>query len=211
MAASQELTAQVHTIIRTAIGQYYVTKTVARGFARANIYPGSVTFIQRFGSAMNLNLHFHVVFLEGVYVDRTAQGLQPRFVKAEPPTDVDITAVVQKISHRIIRMLRRMGYLEADLDAPVATSYDPLVDDAPELARTLAASPCWDWARLLKRVFALDMARCPFCQQGTLRIIAAMTQGEVIRKILQPLKLSADPPPITAARVRQEAFAWSSA
>ena len=56
------------------------------------------------------------------------------------------------------------------------------------------ASPRWSWARLLKRVFALDMARCSFCQQGTLRIIAAITQGAVIRKILQHLKLSADPP-----------------
>jgi hypothetical protein len=27
------------------------------------------------------------------------------------------------------------------------------------------------------------MARCPFCQQGTLRMIAAITQGAVIRKI----------------------------
>src|SRR4029453_17670940 len=54
------------------------------------------------------------------------------------------------------------------------------------------------------------MARCPFCQQGTLRIIAAITQGEVIRKILQHLKLSADPPPIAAAHVRQGVFAWSS-
>jgi hypothetical protein len=54
MAASQELTAQVHTIIRTAIGQYYVNKAVTRGCERANIQPGSVTFIQRFGSAMNL-------------------------------------------------------------------------------------------------------------------------------------------------------------
>jgi hypothetical protein len=68
----------------------------------------------------------------------------------------------------------------------------------------------WSRARLLKRVFALDMARCPFCQQGSLRIIAAITQGEVIRKILCPLKLVADPPPIAPARVRQEAFAWSS-
>jgi hypothetical protein len=54
MAASQELTAQVHTIIRTTIGQYYVNKAVARGYARASLQPGSVTFLQRFGSAMNL-------------------------------------------------------------------------------------------------------------------------------------------------------------
>jgi hypothetical protein len=76
---------------------------------------------------------------------------------------------------------------------------------------TDTASPRWSWARLLKRVFALDMARCPFCQRGALRIIAAIKQGEVIRKILRHLKLAADPPLIAAARVRQEAFAWSSA
>jgi len=52
------------------------------------------------------------------------------------------------------------------------------------------------------------MATCPFCHQGTLRIIAAMTQGEVIRKILRHVKLSADPPPIAPARSRQEAFDW---
>src|SRR5262252_4154359 len=44
MAASQDLTAQVQTIIRTTIGQYYVNKAVSRGFERANIQPGSVTF-----------------------------------------------------------------------------------------------------------------------------------------------------------------------
>ncbi|MCZ6874342.1 MAG: transposase [bacterium] len=46
--------------------------------------PGAVSFIQRFGSSLNVNLHFHVVFLEGVYLDRSAAGLKPRFVKAEP-------------------------------------------------------------------------------------------------------------------------------
>src|SRR6266446_4963883 len=59
---------------------------------------------------------------------------------AEPPTDNDIAAVIQKISRRVIRTLRRLGYLEAGMDGPVATGYDPLRDDAPELARTLAAS-----------------------------------------------------------------------
>jgi hypothetical protein len=34
----------------------------------------------------------------------------------------------------------RIGYLEADIAAAVATGYDPLVDDEPELARTMAAS-----------------------------------------------------------------------
>jgi Putative transposase len=50
------------------------------------------------------------------------------------------TAVVQNIRRRIIRTLRCLGCLEAGIDAGVATGHDPLVDDAPELARTLAAS-----------------------------------------------------------------------
>jgi hypothetical protein len=76
---------------------------------------------------------------------------------------------------------------------------------------TDTGSPRWSWARLLKRIFALDMVRYPWYQWGALRLIAAITHGEIIRKILQPLKRSADPPPIIPARVCQEAFAWPSA
>src|SRR5262249_59989145 len=85
MAASQELTAQVHTIIRTTIGQYYVHQAVTRGVPRDKLQPGSVTFIQRFGSALNLHLHFHCVFLEGVYLDRTDKGINPHFITIDTP------------------------------------------------------------------------------------------------------------------------------
>ena len=43
-------------------------------------------------------------------------------------------------SARIIRKLRKLGYLEPGIDAPIATGYDPLADDEPELARSMAAS-----------------------------------------------------------------------
>jgi Putative transposase/Transposase zinc-binding domain len=140
MASSQDLTAKVHTIIRTTIGQYYVNQAVAHGHERTTVHPGSVTFIQRFGSALNLHVHYHLLFLEGVFLDRTDQGRPPRFLAGEPPADTDIAAVIQKISRRVIRALRRLGYLEADMEPPVATGYDPLRDTAPELARTMAAS-----------------------------------------------------------------------
>ncbi len=68
------------------------------------------------------------------------------------------------------------------------------------------ASPNWTWARLLTRIFAIDMERCPVCQQGRLRIIAAMTERIVIKKILRHVKLAVDPPPIAPAQ--QAAFAW---
>jgi hypothetical protein len=69
-------------------------------------------------------------------------------------------------------------------------------------------TPYWSWARLLGHVFDLDMATCPFCHQGTLRIIAAMTQETVITSILRHLKLAAVPPPSAPARVRQAICAF---
>jgi len=40
MAASQELTAKIHTIIRTTIAQYYVNQAVTRGIERQKVQPG---------------------------------------------------------------------------------------------------------------------------------------------------------------------------
>jgi hypothetical protein len=51
----------------------------------------------------------------------------------------------------------------------------------------------WPWARLLGRVFDLDMAPCPFCRRGSLQIISAITQESVITRILRHLQLASVP------------------
>src|SRR5262245_10541607 len=140
MATSQELTAQVHTLIRTTIGQYDVHQTVARGIPWAKVPPGAVTFLQHFGSAMHVNLHCPGVFLEGISLDRTAASLTPRFGQGEPPAATAIAAGVPHLRRRIVHTLRHLGSLEAGRDAAVATGSAPLGDDAPEFARPLAAS-----------------------------------------------------------------------
>jgi len=73
---------------------------------------------------------------------------------------------------------------------------------------TQTGTPYWNWARLLGRVFDLDMGTCLFCRRGALRIIAAITQESVITRILRHLKLASVPPPIAPARCRQELFAF---
>ena len=51
-----------------------VTRTISThlahkaGLTRCEAPTGAVTLIQRFGSALNLNIHFHMLFLDGVYV-----------------------------------------------------------------------------------------------------------------------------------------------
>ena len=55
------------------------------------------------------------------------------------------------------------------------------------------------WARLLKRVFEIDMEHCPNCG-GELRIIAAILEQPVIEKILTHLGLQVRAPPRSPAR-----------
>ena len=45
------------------------------------------------------------------------------------------------------------------------------------------------WARLLKRVFEIDLEHCPICG-GELKIIAAILAAPVIERILKHLGLS---------------------
>lgn len=55
------------------------------------------------------------------------------------------------------------------------------------------------WAKLLKRVFEIDMEHCPNCG-GQLKIIAAILEQPVIEKILTHLGLQARAPPRAPAR-----------
>jgi hypothetical protein len=55
------------------------------------------------------------------------------------------------------------------------------------------------WAKLLKRVFEVDMEHCPNCG-GELKIIAAILEQPVIEKILGHLGLQAQTPPRSPAR-----------
>ena len=78
-------------------------------------------------------------------------------------------------------------------------------------AETHPGTPYWPWARLLGRVFGLEMATCPFCRRGTLRLIAVITQESVITRILRHLQLASVPPPIAPAGYRQACSVFDEA
>ena len=55
------------------------------------------------------------------------------------------------------------------------------------------------WARLLKRVFEIDLEHCPNCG-GEIKIIAVIVEAPVIERILRHLGLQARAPPRVPAR-----------
>ena len=63
LASSRKLTGIVHRRVAAMIQLYYTHKAEERGIKGA--VAGGVTFVQRFGSALNLNVHFHTVALDG--------------------------------------------------------------------------------------------------------------------------------------------------
>jgi hypothetical protein len=75
---------------------------------------GAVTFIQRFGSALNLNVHFHCVLPDGSFVREDGKV---RFIEADPPSEEELRAVLRKLARRLQRMLRpKMPVHESDLE-----------------------------------------------------------------------------------------------
>ena len=63
------------------------------------------------------------------------------------------------------------------------------------------------WARLPKRVFDINVERCPNCGAGELKIIAAILERPVIEKILSHLGLDPQPPPRGRVREAGQDFA----
>jgi hypothetical protein len=63
------------------------------------------------------------------------------------------------------------------------------------------------WAKLLSRVFALDMDNCELCG-GQMKAISAILKQEVIEKILTHLGLPVRAPPIAASRIPHQEGFW---
>ena len=71
--------------------------------------------IQRFGSALNLNIHFHMLWLDGVYEDTTERPQRkPRLHRTRAPTSAQLTELANTIAHRVCRHLTRKGWLEGE-------------------------------------------------------------------------------------------------
>ena len=90
---------------------------------------GSVTFLQRFGSALNLTPHFHTLVLDGVYVGPSHSPGD--FAALPAPETEDVARVLAGTARRILRRLERNGADEED---------DPLAGDDPLMAMLGAAS-----------------------------------------------------------------------
>jgi len=151
---------KVMAIIHRAISTHLVNKA---GFTNKQAKTGAVTLIQRFGSALNLNIHFHMLFLEGAISERPWGGTTFTCIKA--PSHGEMVELVHTISQRIARYLEKAGLVQRDME----NSYLNLpVDDDDSLLQLQGASVSYRIAmgpQQRQKVF-------------TLQTLPASTEGE---------------------------------
>ena len=80
-----------------------------------------------------------------------------------------------------------------------ATRSEPSRSLAAKALRPTHAKTRATWAELLKRVFEIDVLTCTYCG-GKRKLIALLTDGAVVRSILEHLGLPSEAPTLAPAR-----------
>jgi len=122
-ATQPQVMSKVLAIVHRVISTFLIKR--AGLTVRSGAQTGAVTLIQRFGSALNLNLHYHMLYLDGVY---NKKGI---FYPVKSPTSQDLERVAQKIAERVSRYLEKAGYLIRDAESEYLDLYSDEEDAMP--------------------------------------------------------------------------------
>ena len=110
----------------------------------STLHTGSVTFVQRVDSALRLNVHAHVLSLDGVYLRQGSRSAPEAlsWLSLAEPTTVDVQALTERTAARVERVLRSHGRYPGDEHHDDgADEADALAQDQPALAACYQASP----------------------------------------------------------------------
>jgi hypothetical protein len=107
LAIRPKIMGQVLHITHEAISAHLCKKA---GFKKSQAKTGAVTLIQRFGGSLNLNVHFHQLFIDGVY--ELGPNQEPGAFHMTPaPTRQELEQVLNKIITKIAKLLERKGII----------------------------------------------------------------------------------------------------
>jgi hypothetical protein len=77
---------------------------------------GGISFLHRFGSALNHHVHLHACVTDGVFVPAAAEAggdTPPTFLPARPISQTDLAALTEGVRRRVIRWFRMQWLLDA--------------------------------------------------------------------------------------------------
>ena len=108
-AKDPQIMGLVLNLIHRAISTYLIKKA---GFKKkSGAKTGSITFIQRFGGSLNLNIHFHIMYLDGIY---TFEQEKASFHPITPPSQSELDRLLKTIAQRTVKLLEKRGLIVKD-------------------------------------------------------------------------------------------------
>jgi hypothetical protein len=81
---------------------------------------GAISFLHRFGSALNHHVHLHTCVTDGVFVPAAAEAgadAPPTFLPARPINQADLAALTERVRRRVVRWFCMQRLLDADAAA----------------------------------------------------------------------------------------------
>ena len=134
-ASQPNIMGKVLGIVYRTIATHLSRKT---GYTKTTAQTGAVTLIQCFGGSLNLNIHFHMLFLDGIYADNK-HGIS-KFRRIKAPTSDELTRLTQTIAHRVARYLERQGLLVRDGENTYLTAEGVDADNETPMNQLLGSS-----------------------------------------------------------------------
>jgi hypothetical protein len=70
---------------------------------------GGISFLHRFGSALNHHVHLHACVTDGVFVppaDDAGCDAPPAFLPTRPITQADLAVLIERVRRRVIRRIK---------------------------------------------------------------------------------------------------------
>lgn len=115
----------------------------ARSGPKRDVLCGGVTAVQRFGGALNLNVHFHSLLLDGVYVRE--EGGRLRFQRLPDPSTENVERLAWVLREKILRYLAKKGcYFRGRTEAEAVAE----VDVEASLLDAVQAASIREWVAL---------------------------------------------------------------
>lgn len=110
LARDSALLSEVLGIFMRALFNFQRKAARRLGIKRPHV--GALAFLQRFGSALQLTPHFHILLPEAVFEEVSGAEPAVRAWLLRGPDDAEVTTLLRTVALRVVKLLRKRGKLD---------------------------------------------------------------------------------------------------
>jgi len=185
-------------VFLNAVFRFYKERALERGLTGGQT--GSITVVQRFGSALNLNIHLHCLVLDGVFVKGHQDG-SATFYPLPAPTTEQIEALLVYAVSRMERWLKRQGFDQPQEEISDEDAFAALAS-ASIAGRVALGIRAGKRVRRVRRLGGREVRLPPHCAQvGGFNLHAGVVIGAHNREGLERLCRYVARPPLSSKRM----------